>query len=532
MQERNVIIIGSGPAGAHAALPLVQAGIRVTMIDGGFTHPRVLDTAPRDNFEDIRRTHADQARWFLGEDYSGIPLAGLKGGAIIGGNRAYVVRDTDKQLPMQTAGAQVLQSLAKGGLGAAWGAECAYLDGVELAAMGLPVDAMTEHYDSVTESVGIAGVQDRPHKMPPLRLDHHATAILVRAKKKESKLRSLQYSVHQTDVAILTAEKKDQNPRIPKREPTTYTDMEYFIDPGRSVYRPQFTIEELELSEHFTLRSGMVAETIEETPDGVIVHVRSLQDGTKESIHGSAVILAAGAVGTARILLRSLRLTDVPVPFLAKGHILVPCLHTAMIGRAGPKERTSLCQVVLTSDTRTTEGLRAGCAQLYSYRSLQLLRMLQSVPLPAPDALGLLSLLVPAMVIADVRFPVPASATSTLSLNADGQVRVAIDIGKEEKRKRAAALARMKKALRTVGLLPLRTVSLEEGSASHYAGTTPVSEKSGASTLSTDARGKLHQMQRVWVADSSTFRSLPAVAPTLTIMANARRVARHMMETL
>ena len=33
--DADVIVIGSGPAGVSAALPLVEAGRRVLMIDGG-----------------------------------------------------------------------------------------------------------------------------------------------------------------------------------------------------------------------------------------------------------------------------------------------------------------------------------------------------------------------------------------------------------------------------------------------------------------------------------------------------------------
>ena len=61
----DVAIVGSGPAGVSAAFPLVDAGLRVTMIDGG----EMPDVAvPAGEYLDVRARDAKQIEWFAGRD--------------------------------------------------------------------------------------------------------------------------------------------------------------------------------------------------------------------------------------------------------------------------------------------------------------------------------------------------------------------------------------------------------------------------------------------------------------------------------
>lgn len=72
-------------------------------------------------------------------------------------------------------------------------------------------------------------------------------------------------------------------------------------------------------------------------------------------------------------------------------------------------------------------------------------------------------------------------------------------------------------------MIPVRNMVLPEGSSSHYAGTLPCSKNESA--LSTDTNGLLRGLPNVSVADAAVFPMLPSVPHTLTIMANARRIA-------
>jgi choline dehydrogenase-like flavoprotein len=533
MSERfDVIVVGSGAAGAHAASPLVHAGCRVAMLDGGYEAPAWLASAPSENFEDVRRYDRDQARWFLGADFSAIPLGDLARGMAAGtvsGNRRYVVEEAETLLPVDAGDTQILQSLAKGGLAAAWGATCAFLSAEELRDVGLPPDEMLRHYEIVSRRIGVSGPQGRPGIQPPLRLDHHAAALLRAYCRKKHAFDTMGIEVSQPHSAALT---EDLGPR----RRTAYTDMEYFADPHHCVYRPQYTIDELAGSENFHYLPRHLVQRIEPRRGEVHVVASPIRDGTaaRASRHYRArrVILAAGAIGTARVLLRSFSLENQPVPFVSKPHVLTACIHLRMLGRAGPKHRTSLCQL-LVYERSGGDARRGACAQLYSYRSPLLFRLLRALPLPVPEALGLLSLLMPSVVFADIRFAASPHASGSLRLEpGGGRVQIRLRAQPRERRQRREALRKLHRALRALGLLPLRTIAMAEGTTFHYAGTVPCSESTSHCLLSTDSNGKLNQSESVYVADASAFRCLPALPHTLTVMANANRVAEHVLDDL
>lgn len=493
--DADVLVIGAGAAGAHAALALAEAGVRVAMIDDGRAAAEDAGHGPDRNFEDVRRNDPAQHRWFLGEDWSGIPLREEAENGT-DGDRAYAATD----------------------------AECAYLGDRELAALGLPGDALAEAYEDMTARIGIAGPQDRPGILEPLRPDHHAEALLRRAADRAGELRRQRCSVRQTHLAVLTRRREDWELR--GRLPYAYTDMECFADPRRSVYHPRYTLEELETHPAFTRHRGWAVERVEEDGRGVRVHARTVDGKITRTFSAQSLVLAAGAVDTARILLRSRGLYGVPVPLLSNGRVLAACLRPAALGDAGPRGRSSLCQVAVTDEVRTADGLHAGQARLYGYRALQLLRLLPDAKAPLPEALGLLALLSPALVIADMRFPAAPSPDRTLLLQEiPGADRVRLSRGADAAalEAREDSILRLRRALRTLGLHPLKTVRHAEGAASHYAGTVPVAEE-GEAPLTVDASCKLRGSDRIWVADASVFRRLPAHAHTLTVMANARRV--------
>jgi choline dehydrogenase-like flavoprotein len=181
MPDCDVIVIGSGPAGAHAAQTLVEHGANVVVLDGGAMPPAGLEATPDIPFSEVRKKDPHQFRWFLGDDLSGIPVSGLTGGlggGQVSGNRSYVVAHAEALLPLELRNCQVIQSLAKGGLGASWGAACAIPDADELLAMRLNATELEQHFDAVMRRIGVSGNGSHPALQPALTPDHHAAAAL------------------------------------------------------------------------------------------------------------------------------------------------------------------------------------------------------------------------------------------------------------------------------------------------------------------------------------------------------------------
>ena len=77
----DVIIVGSGPGGVNAAAPLVEAGRSVLLIDYGNEDRRYAALIPHQPFSELRRTDRQQHRYFLGDEFEGIPLGPVRVGA-------------------------------------------------------------------------------------------------------------------------------------------------------------------------------------------------------------------------------------------------------------------------------------------------------------------------------------------------------------------------------------------------------------------------------------------------------------------
>jgi hypothetical protein len=518
MMERifDVLVVGGGFAGAHAAVPLVEAGLSVAMLDGGIRGPSELHTLPQSGFDAFRKEYPRQHEVFLGRDLSGIlPLDKKKGhaGNMTSGSRAYVSAMVDDVLPIE-GNVVVLQSLAKGGLGEAWGAACEFFDSAELSAIGIHED-LREYYRAVIGRIGISGVHTEFDLQPPARLDENADRILKKYRANKRALEEI--DVFQPPLALLTRDLGD-------RKATAYRDMDYWDDFGRSVYRPRYTIEDLEKRENFTYIPDSIVRRIYPEDGGVRIEARTLHGAEPVVYRARKVILAAGVPNSIRIILNSLGMYDTAVPFLTKPHVLVPCTQIAMLGKVADPCKHSLCQLVV----RTKEpylGITDCFAQLYSYKSLLLFKLMQYVPFSKPEALLLASLFASSFMVADIRFSAASLGNGTLSLKEedDGSLLHIKYNDAADTRRQNAALRLVKRNLYRLGLIPLTTVRTEYGTASHYAGgIVPID--SDESPLRAHADGHLERMPDVFVADTTTWLKLPAKSPTLTIMANARRV--------
>lgn len=513
MADAEVIVVGSGPAGVHAALALIERGVRVTMLDGGVEAPAIL-REPTPDFLTMRRTREDQWRWFLGEDCSAIPVDGLRGGlggGMTSGNRAFVTRAAKEHVPLHVQlGAEISQSLALGGLGAVWGATCAYFPDVLLRAMGLPIEETKRAYREITERVGISGPPSEFGSQPAFPADHHTEAFLRRAECDSAWWQRNRMTLRMAHAAILTKP-------LGERLVTQGNDMDYYSDAGASVYRPASTLAQLRQSPLFTYVPNIVVDTVRERDGIVELCCHCLDDACSLHVRSAnRVVLAAGAIGTGAIVARSLRKESAPL--ILKPHAFIAGVHARMLGVPGPQRRISSCQVILGDRGDDPAGW---CSHVYGYRSMLLFRLLGSIPLPAPLALRLARDVSSALVVADVRF---GSMGSNASLRFD-HGRVDVVPAARGAMCPAAGLAAARKGLRRLGVVPARTMPLALGSSSHYAGTVPIGGMC-------DADGVLTAMPSVRIADASLFGVLPPQPHTLTLMATARRIGQALADHL
>ncbi len=539
MSERwDVAVVGSGPSGSLAAARLVEAGARVLMLDVGHTDDHYRSLIPDRSFEEIRRSDPDQRRYFLGEQMEGVPVHGVRVGAQLTPPRQFVTRDTEAYLPTSGEGFEPMQSLALGGLGAAWGAAAFTYTDAELERIGIFEPGFARHYDEVARRIGVSGDPDDDasrngfagvaQTQPPLELDSVARSIWESYQARRSDFLRRGFSLGRTPLAILSRD-------LGERRANPYFDMDFWGDSRRSVFRPRYLVEELEKDSNFKLERQQLVLGFESEAEGVRIDCRNLASGERAAFRARRLVLCAGAINSARIALASLRLADVAVPMLCNPYLYMPCIALRRLGRKAEDRRHSLSQLVAICAPQDAPD-DVVSAQFYGYRSLLLFKLVKEIPLPAWAGLQIARLVVSSLAIVGIHHsdaPHPGKTLRILSHAADALPEVRIDFRPTDaersvRHRREGVLMRQ---LLRLGVVPYAKLSPGLASSIHYAGTLPV-RATHELPFASRRDGRLWAAPHVYVGDSAGWCFLPAKGLTYTIMANARRVAEHVLRDL
>ena len=530
----DVVVVGSGASGVHAAYPLVEAGYRVTMLDVGHEDLTYEKLIPPASFTELRRSDAAQHRYFLGDRLEGVAIGPSEAGPQITPPRSYVLRDSERLGPKRTRDFEALESFALGGLASAWGAVSFPFNDHELGGCGLPIEELRAHYEIVARRIGVSG--DSSDDLVPLRggldslqsplkLDHNASAILDRYHRLRSPFGAAGLYLGKAMVAALSSGLDD-------REANSYTDMDFWANQGDSVYRPSITLRRLKSRANFTYQPGFLVTEFAEVDNRVEVRGRHLEGDVPQTFSARTLILAAGAIGTTRLVLRSVRQHERKVPFVCNGHAYMPCLNYRSLGQPHADRCHSLAQLTAIYDP-TMDRRHLVQAQMYSYRSLLLFRLLKETPLAYAEGLKILRALAPQIVIWVIQHEDVADERNYCVLRGSG-ANETLEIVHSDTPERQAQQRKFEGRLagfvRKLGCLPLKRVHPAHGSSVHYAGQLPMTDRE--MPLTTERSGRLRGTSAVYIADGAALAYLPAKGLTLTLMANANRIGTQISDRL
>jgi hypothetical protein len=203
-----------------------------------------------------------------------------------------------------------------------------------------------------------------------------------------------------------------------------------------------------------------------------------------------------------------------------------------MLGRPAETRRHSLAQLSGVYTDRASDD--KVILSLFSYRSLLMFKLIKEMPMS--PRLGLLTarLLLSALTIVGVHHPDRRTPAKTMTLrgrsDAD-RLEISYATAPDEQSRIDASIAGISGTLREIGCLALGRIAPGNGSSIHYAGALGITGDR-TDVLGTDASGRLHRAPSVYVGDSANWRFLPAKGLTLSLMANARRVAAAACKSL
>ena len=287
----DVIIVGSGPAGISSAWPLVKAKKKVIMIDVGFTNNN--NSVPK------------QSKIFN----SSSPKIASK-------ELSFVFNRFKELNKVSTNNFSVHGSLAKGGLSNAWSALVSSFTDEELINFPISRKDLLPFYVLTAKRIGISGTKvsdfsdwlgNEYINQPNLKLHPLAEKLLNTYKNKKINFNQPIFKMDRHNQAILS--EKFQN-----RKAFDLINIKGFKDYSNSVYNSADELQKLIKYKNFIYLSDQYVFDLEQKKSSVNLLSKSVLNNQVSNFRSRILILAAGTIGTTKLVLKLKKYFNKPIP--------------------------------------------------------------------------------------------------------------------------------------------------------------------------------------------------------------------------
>lgn len=515
------LVVGTGPAAAAAVLALADdPAQQITVVDLG-------ERLPDDASAAIQRMSAMEPTEWLAADRELVSAqpAVMAGSALpekrsYGSNHMFVDRGQQLGLTMPDRGNEASVSAAAGGFSTVWGAQIMPFSRATFDRWPFGWDAIEPHYRAVLKEVPLAGEDDDYaeyfpllHARAPLPpVAERTAAVLDRYRLHRKGLRAKGVLVGKARLAVAAKSCRQCG--------LCMTGCPYSL-----VYSSRQTIDPLIATGRVRYIPKILVTGVEQSP-GATPSVRGMDlvDGRSVTFDADRVFVAAGGLGSTRIALNSLTTPPSQVGLQESAQFLVPFVSRRTTG--DPRGRSDLTlnqfNMLLTYDDVAYTTSQIHC---YPYNPA----VAAALPGWLPEglagavlgrttaALGYL----PSWQSPRMRVELMRRQTDSLP---DVAVRVVGDRNPAMLRSVLRRLAAVGPKLDLYPALPMVRLS-GPGKSYHFGATFPHGTGS-------DLLGRIGDLRDVHLIDGSVLPSVPSTTFTLTVMANAHRIAtesRHVV---
>jgi choline dehydrogenase-like flavoprotein len=517
----SFVVIGSGPAGVAATQALVDAGRRVTVLDAGDTiepgRMDLFDTLASSEPEAWPPALARSARNSFPVIGNHVPLKPAYGSLF-----PYALDDPD--LPIRCEEAETSPSLALGGLSNSWGASMLTVRECDIRDWPITLTQLAPHYEAVLRFVPLAGELDElaatlplytnsPHR---LQRTPQMEAVLRHMRAHTAPLRSAGFSVGAARLAVTTSADDARYCR--------YSGLCLHGCPYGSIYNAAQTLETLVRNRGVTYRGGVYVDRL--TPGDGTVLIQAHERGTpgaRVEFSASRVLVACGAVSSTRLMLTSMGRTPHTAHLVDSQYFLIPMVSARTAPVRIATQGNTFAQLFLELDDErvTRHGVHM---QLYGYNDLMISSLAAQLPVSAERLERVLAPVFSRLIIIQGYLHSHDSPGIAVHLDA-GAVRLVGDCQRDAAKRVRRLVRHLAKSAHPLGLVPLPRLTQVglPGKGNHLGGSLPMRAEPGE--LETDITGRLPRWDRVHVVDAAVLPSVPATTVTLSVMANAHRIA-------
>ena len=494
MSGTDFLVIGSGPAGVSAALPLAEAGHDVVMIDAA--GDGVMPPGP------------EARRIAQGNSDASPKLATPYARAVTASFR--------KDNAIATENFFLAGALARGGLSAIWGGFAVQYDDGDMQGWPISATGLEPYYRQIIQRIGVsgssgdtlaefygrAGELEDPPSLGPL-------AAQLRANYRRG---NGDFLLGLARNALITKE------RDGRKACNQQLDCLWGCDRG-AIYDARFDLAQLKRHANFRLQDNAQALALRQEGGAWRVLLR---DGS--TLSARKIILAAGCLGSTALAATALMQAPQTFRLLTNPVMALPFLVPSRLGKSLPKSGISIAQL----------GYRQACGAdyvtgaIYEIAGLPSWNFTGRLLFSRRGAEKLFPMLAPALLVATCYFP-GAFSDNRLTVTPSGDGAQLFIHGGQ-----APSLPGLSKAVKAdlarnfrkagAWLLPGAALAVP-GTDVHYAGTLPMGGRDAAGT---SVLGELNGAPGIHVVDGAVLPSLSAKYPTLTIMANAARIGSEL----
>lgn len=523
--EFDVIIVGSGPAGVSVAFPLVEAGLRVLMVDGG-KQPGVLP--PEADFLSARTNDIEQWKWMVGEDFHALKMRDAVSPKLRVPSHAYAFEGIGRGNKIEGNDFITVGSLATGGLSNAWGCGVARFSASEIASFPFSESELDASYAKVSKRIGISGaIADDmsdyfgldKYSQPPIPMDELHKRLSQQYPNRREKLNSLGFKLGRSRVAALSEDMSD-------RLACNLSGNCLWGCRRHSMYSATDDLPNLRKHDNFSELSGFTVDGLTRSEGYWSAEGQATSDGERRSITARKIVLAAGTLATTRIVLKTLNHKHA-VPMLSCPTAAFLLWLPRLLGfpRMPGFGLGQLSFSMALNNNITAFG------STFATTGIPISEFVRHVPMSRRYGIDLLRGLLSSCVVGNLFFPGHLTAAETM-LKEDGSLVVSGSYKHEVKPLMDEASRKLRKAYWALGamLLPGSFTVGRPGSDIHYAGTLPMRKIPAIGE--TSQLGEVLGMDEVYVVDGACLPVLPEKSHTLTIMANADRIGNFIVMKL
>ena len=514
-EEYDVIVIGSGAGGGTLAHTLAPSGKRILLLERGDFLPREMDNwDPKAVFVDGKYISPDTWYDTTGKAFQPQVHYFVGGATKMYGAALYRLRPADFGELKHADGVSPAWPLSYADF-EPWYAKAEWLYQVHGAAGADPTE----------------GPRSRPYPWPAVSHEPRVQQI-------SDALQAAGYHPFPAPCGILLDEaQRDRSTCIRCAWCDGYPCLVHAKSDAETI-----AVRPLLGEPNVTLRTGAEVTRLHTDPAGRTVTAVEVSHGGQRDVHqASIVVLAAGAANSAKILLRSASGTH-PAG-LANGSGQVGrnyMFHNSKAVVALGKEPND---TVFQKTLAINDFYLAGDGREWPVGNIQMLGKSNAMAMKGEEPK--LTMLAPHWSLDDVAShavdfwltteDLPKS-DNRVTVDRDGSIHLAYTPTNDAEA--TELYGELKKILNHTGMAAHHILSknfymqmnIPIAGCAHQAGTCRFGTDPAASVL--DVNCKAHQLDNLYLTDTSFFPSIGAVNPALTVMANAIRVGEHLIERL